>query len=123
MLGKQGWQGMRARVGSVSMAAAAHAKGPVVVLLGRWTPGVRASRARAGPFAGRVVVGVDWLGADNPAIVAAARYAQRHDQSLMLLTVVPESATTSTGSVELDRAIREQLLDPAQAMVDQVPER
>lgn len=122
VLGKRGRQGMRGRVGSVSAAAAAHAKCPVIVLPARWVPEARATRAGAGPFAGRTVVGVDRLGADNPAIVAAARYAQLHDQGLSLLTVVPESATTSTGSVDLDRAIREQLLDPAQAMVNQVAE-
>jgi nucleotide-binding universal stress UspA family protein len=122
VLGKRGRHGVRGRLGSVSAAAAAHAQCPVIVLPGRWLPGARAFRAGAGPFAGRVVVGVDRLGSDNPAIVAGARYAQRHSQGLTLLTVVPESSTTSTGSVDLDRAIREQLLDPAQAMVDQVAE-
>ncbi|MFE7630221.1 universal stress protein [Kocuria sp. NPDC057446] len=120
VLGKRGRHGMRGRMGSVSAAAAAHAKCPVVVLPGRWRSDTQASRADAHPFARRVVVGVDRLGADNPAIAAAARYAQRHGRGLTLLTVVPEATTTSTGSVDLDRAIREQLLDPAQAMVDYV---
>ncbi len=120
VLGKRGRRGVRGRMGSVSAAAAAHAQCPVVVLPGRWRPDAQDSRAGAHPFVGRVVVGVDRLRADNPAIVAAARYAQRHGRGLTLLTVVPEASTTSTGSVDLDRAIREQLLDPAQSMVDQV---
>lgn len=122
VLGKRGRHGVRGRMGSVSAAAAAHAKCPVVVLPGRWRPDAQTSRADDHPFAGRVVVGVDRLGADNPAIVAAVRYAQRHGRGLTLLTVVPEATTTSTGSVDLDRAIREQLLEPAQAMVDHVAE-
>ncbi|GAB2598900.1 universal stress protein [Kocuria himachalensis] len=120
VLGKRGRHGMRGRMGSVSAAAAAHAQCPVVVLPGRWRSEAQDLGAGAHPFAGRVVVGVDRLGAGNPAIVAAARYAQRHGRGLTLLTAVPEATTTSTGSVDLDRAIREQLLDPAQVMVDQV---
>ncbi|MCM3688974.1 universal stress protein [Kocuria rosea] len=122
VLGRRGRRGVRGRVGSVSAAVAAHARCPVVVLPGRWTPGVRASRAGAGAFAGRVVVGVDRLGADNPALVAATCYAGRHGLGLTLLTVVPEATTTFTGSVDLDRAIRDQLLGPAQAMVGEVAE-
>lgn len=97
VLGKRGRHGVRGRMGSVSAAAAAHAQCPVVVLPSRWRPEAQASRAGAHPFVGRVVVGVDRLGADNPAIVAAARYAQRHGRGLTLLTVVPEASTTSTG--------------------------
>lgn len=120
VLGKRGRHGVRGRMGSVSAAVAAHAKCPVVVVPGQWRPEAQDARAGAHPFAGRVVVGVDRLGAGNPAIVAAARYARRHGRALTLLTVVPEATTTSTGSVDLDRAIREQLLDPAQAMVEHV---
>lgn len=120
VLGKRGRHGVRGRVGSVSAAVAAHAKCPVIVLPDRWDPEGRAARGAAGPFAGRVVVGVDRLGGDNPAVVAAARYAERHDLALALVTVVPEAMNVPTGSAELDRAVREQLTGPAQTLVDQV---
>lgn len=122
VLGKRGRHGLRGRVGSVSAAAAAHAKCPVVVLPGRWNPQAESSPDASAAFPGRVVVGVDRLGADNPAVVAATRYAARHGHDLTLLTVVPETTTTTTDSVDLDRAIREQLLGPAQIMVDAVAE-
>jgi nucleotide-binding universal stress UspA family protein len=122
VLGKRGRRGMRGRVGSVSAATAAHAQCPVIVLPGCGDPDARAGHATTGPFADRIVVGVDRLGAQNPAIVAATGYASRHGQGLTLLTVVPEDTTITTGSVDLDRAIREQLLGPAQTMVEQVAE-
>jgi nucleotide-binding universal stress UspA family protein len=120
VVGKRGRHGVRGRVGSVSAAVAAHAKCPVIVLPDRWDPEARAGRRGAGPFAGRVVAGVDRLGGDNPAVVAGARYAGRHGLGLALVTVVPEAANVPTGSAELDRAVREQLTAPAHALVDQV---
>jgi len=122
VLGKRGHHGVRGRVGSVSAAAAAHAKCPVVVLPDRWDPRAREGRTDGGTFAGRVVVGVDRLGGDNPAVLAAAQYAERHGFGLALLTVVPEARTVPTGSAELDRAVREQLTGPAESMVEQVAE-
>ncbi|GEO94324.1 universal stress protein [Kocuria turfanensis] len=118
VLGRRGRRGVRGRLGSVSAAASAHARCPVIVLPERWDP--RADRGAGGPFRGRVLVGVDRLGRDNPAVVAAARYAQRHGTGLTLVTVVPEAASVPTGSADLDRAVREQLTEPAQALVDQV---
>lgn len=118
VLGRRGRHGVRGRLGSVSAAVSAHARCPVVVLPGGWNPRTRTE----GPFAGRVVVGVDRLGRDNPAVLAAARYAERHHMGLALLTVIPEAAPVPTGSVELDRAVREQLVGAAQAVVEQVAE-
>ncbi|MGX5358663.1 universal stress protein [Kocuria sp. KH4] len=118
VLGRRGRRGVRGRLGSVSAAASAHARCPVIVLPERWDP--EAVRGAEGPFRGRVLVGVDRLGRDNPAVVAAARYAGRHGAGLTLVTVVPEATSMPTGSADLDRAVREQLTEPAQALVDQV---
>ena len=120
VLGRRGRRGVRGRLGSVTAAAAAHAKCPVIVLPDRWDPRARAARATAGPFAGRVAVGVDRLGRDNPAVLAAGRYAARHGAGLALITVVPEALSMPTGSADLDRAVREQLTEPARSLVDQV---
>ncbi|MFE7631982.1 universal stress protein [Kocuria sp. NPDC057446] len=122
VLGRRGRRGVRGRLGSVTAATAAHAKCPVIVLPDRWDPQARAARGAAGPLAGRVVVGVDRLGRDNPAVLAAGRYAARHGAGLALLTVVPEAQSMPTGSAELDRAVREQLTEPARSLVDQVAE-
>ena len=121
VLGRRGRRGVRGRLGSVSSATSAHSKCPVTVLPERWHPEAGAGEAD-GVFAGRVVVGVDRLGRDNPAVVAAARYAERHGAGLVLVTVVPEAMSVPTGSSELDRAVREQLTGPAQTLVDQVAE-
>lgn len=118
VLGTRGRNGVRGRVGSVSAAAAAHAACPVVVLPESWSTRDR----RAGPFAGRAVVGVDRLGRDNPAVIAAARYARRHGLGLALLTVVSEVMSVPTGSAELDRAVHDQLTEPARVLVEQVAE-
>lgn len=118
VLGKRGRHGVRGRLGSVSAAAAAHAACPVVVVPESWDVRDRP----AGPFAGRAVVGVDRLGLDNPAVLAAARYALGQGVGLALLTVVPDALTVPTGSAELDRAVRERLTEPAQALVEQVAE-
>ncbi|KUG57316.1 universal stress protein [Kocuria rosea subsp. polaris] len=120
VLGRRGRRGVRGRLGSVTAAASAHAKCPVIVLPDRWDPEARAAQGTAGPFAGRVVVGVDRLGRDNPAVLAAGRYAVRHGAGLALITVVPEALSMPTGSADLDRAVREQLTEPAQGLVDQV---
>ena len=122
VLGRRGRRGVRGRLGSVTAAAAAHAKCPVIVLPDRWDPRARDARGATGPFAGRVVVGVDRLGRDNPAVLAAGRYAARHGAGLALVTVVPEALSMPTGSADLDRAVREQLTEPAQSLVDQVAE-
>jgi nucleotide-binding universal stress UspA family protein len=122
VLGRRGRHGVCGRMGSVSAAAAAHTQCPVVVLPDRRRPEAQDPRAGARPFADRVVVGVDRLVTHHPAIVAAARYAQRHDRGLALLTVVPDVTTTPTGAVDLDRAIREHFLEPARTMVDEVAE-
>lgn len=121
VLGRRGRRGVRGRLGSVSAAVSAHASCPVVVVPERWDP--RAWEAPgAGPFAGRVVVGVDRLGRDNPAVAAAARHAGRHGTGLTLVMVVPEATSVPTGSADLDRAVHEQLTGPARALVDQVAE-
>lgn len=122
VLGRRGRRGVRGRLGSVTAAAAAHAKCPVVVLPEGWDPQARAARGASGAFAGRVVVGVDRLGQDNPAVQAAGRHAARHGVGLALITVVPEPLSMPTGSVDLDRAVREQLTEPARSLVDQVAE-
>lgn len=116
VLGKRGRHGVRGRVGSVSAAAAAHAKCPVIVLPDRWNPEHR----RAGEFAGHVVVGLDKLGAESPAVPAAVRYAQRHELRLALITVAPDITTVSTAAAELDHPVRVELGKPSEAMVDQV---
>lgn len=123
VVGKRGRRGVGGRVGSVSAAVAAHAKCPVVVLPAHWKPQPREVPIGLTPFTGRVVVGVDRLGVDHPASGVAAHHANRHNQGLAVLTVIPEPTTTSTRSLDLDRAIREQLLGPAQAMVEQVAEK
>jgi nucleotide-binding universal stress UspA family protein len=122
VLGRRGRRGVRGRLGSVTAAAAAHAKCPVIVLPDRWDPQARAARGAIAPFTGRVVVGVDRLGRDNPAVLAAGRYAARHGAGLVLITVVPETLSMPTGSADLDRAVREQLTEPARSLVDQVAE-
>ncbi|GAA1769722.1 universal stress protein [Kocuria aegyptia] len=122
VLGRRGRRGVRGRLGSVTAAAAAHAKCPVIVLPDRWDPQARTGRGAVGAFAGRVVVGVDRLGRDNPAVRAAGRYAARHGEGLALISVVPEALTMPTGSADLDRAVREQLTEPARSLVDQVAE-
>ncbi len=122
VLGRRGRRGVRGRLGSVTAAAAAHASCPVIVLPDPGDSRGRPARSGSGPFAGRVVVGVDRLGRDNPAVLAAGRYAVRHGLGLALLTVVPETLSMPTGSADLDRAVREQLTEPAQGLVDQVAE-
>lgn len=122
VLGRRGRRGVRGRLGSVTAAAAAHAKCPVIVLPDRWDPQARGTPGATGPFTGRVVVGVDRLGRDNPAVLAAGRYAVRHGTGLALVTVVPEALSMPTGSADLDRAVREQLTEPARSLVDQVAE-
>ncbi|MFI7579444.1 universal stress protein [Kocuria sp. M1N1S27] len=125
VLGRRGRRGVRGRLGSVTAAAAAHAACPVIVLPERPAgadPRAGAAGGPAGPFAGRVVVGVDRLGRDNPAVVAAGHYAERHGAGLALVTVVPEGVSVPTGSAELDRAVHDQLTGPARALVDQVAE-
>ncbi|ALU38685.1 universal stress protein [Kocuria flava] len=117
-VGRRGRHGVRGRLGSVSAAVAAHAACPVVVLPEGWDPGAAPRPGTA--FDGRVVVGVDRLGRDNPAVQAAARWAEDHGLGLVLLTVIPEALSMPTASADLDRAVREQLVGPAQAMVDQV---
>ncbi|MFF0990064.1 universal stress protein [Kocuria nitroreducens] len=122
VLGRRGRRGVRGRLGSVTAAASAHATCPVIVLPDGWNPQARAARGAAGAFGGRVVVGVDRLGRDNPAVLAAVRYAARHGAGLALITVVPEALTMPTGSDDLDRAVREQLTEPARSLVDRVAE-
>lgn len=117
VVGKHGRHGVRGRVGSVSAAVAAHAKCPVMVLPARWDP---QAQTREGSFAGQVVVGVDKLGADNPAIRVAAQYAENHALGLALITVIPETVSVLPGSVGANRAVYEHLTGSAQALLDQV---
>ncbi|MFI7483929.1 universal stress protein [Kocuria sp. M1R5S2] len=116
VLGRRGRHGVRGRLGSVSAAASAHAACPVVVVPGG------ARELVPGPLEGRVVACVDRLGADNPAVWAAARHAERHGLGLALLTVAPDAVSVPTGSPELDLAVSEQLAEPARALVEQVAE-
>lgn len=90
-----------------------------MVLPDRWNP---QTRTREGHFAGRIVVGVDKLGADNPAIRIAARYAEDHGLVLALITVVPEAVSVLPDSMGAHQAVHEQLTGSAQALVDRVAE-
>ncbi|KLU11330.1 universal stress protein [Kocuria sp. SM24M-10] len=117
VVGKRGRHGVRGRVGSVSAAVAAHARCPVMVLPDRWDP---QTGTREGSFAGQVVVGVDKLGTDNPAIRVAAQYAENHAWGLALITVVPETVSVLPGSVGANRTVYEHLTGSAQALLDQV---
>lgn len=119
VVGKHSRHGARGRIGSVSAAVAAHAKCPVMVLPGTWDP---QARTREGSFAGQVVVGVDKLRSNNPAIRIAAQYAQDHTLGLALVTVVPEPRSVLPGSVRAHRAVHEQLTRSAHALVDRVAE-
>ena len=119
VVGKHGRHGVRGRVGSVSAAVAAHAKCPVMVLPARWDP---QAQTREGSFAGQVVIGVDKLGADNPAVRAAAQYAEDHALGLALVTVVPEAVSVLPGSVGAHQAVHEQLIRSSQSLVERVAE-
>ncbi|KAA9393270.1 universal stress protein [Kocuria coralli] len=113
VLGKRGLHGIRGRLGSVSAATAAHAKCPVIVLPDGWEP-------QEGDFSGRVVLAVDKLGPKSPAVKHAARYAARHGKSLSIVTVIPTITSLPSGSAELDKAIADQLTEPARTLCHEV---
>lgn len=106
VVGKRGLHGIRGRLGSVSAATAAHAACPVIVLPDDHSP-------QEGEFAGRVVLAVDKLGVKSPALTYAAEYAQRHGKAMSIVTVIPTVTSLPSGSEELDKAIAEQLMEPA----------
>lgn len=103
VVGKRGRGGaLRGRLGSVSAAVAAHSKCPVVVVP-EASEGRHSERHRGGndfaledqgpveaekiDFSGRVVVGLDALGARNPALWQAVEYAEQHGKPLALVSV------------------------------------
>lgn len=116
VLGKRGLHGLRGRLGSVSAATAAHAACPVIVLS-------EEREAAPGDFTGRVVVAVDKLGTESPAVLRAAQYAQAHGKALSLVTVIPSMTSLPSGSAELDLAISEQLTDPARDLLQKVEDQ
>ncbi|MDO5619192.1 universal stress protein [Kocuria sp.] len=113
VLGKRGLHGIRGRLGSVSAATAAHAKCPVIVLPDGWT-------AQDGDFSGKVVLAVDKLGPKSPAVRHAASYAKRHGKGLSIVTVIPTITSLPSGSAELDKAIADQLTEPARTLCQAV---
>ncbi len=102
VMGKRGRGGaLRGRLGSVSAAVAAHAKCPVIIVPeasedrpARHGGGGDMALEPNGPvkvdeidFSGRVVVGLDALGARNPALWQAVEYARGHGSKLALVSV------------------------------------
>ncbi|MFE7631981.1 universal stress protein [Kocuria sp. NPDC057446] len=103
VMGKRGRGGaLRGRLGSVSAAVAAHAKSPVIIVPEAAESRQSERRGGAGDFAleadgpvkadqidftGRVVVGLDALGARSPALGKAVAYAQEHGTALTLVSV------------------------------------
>ncbi|MDO4917971.1 universal stress protein [Kocuria sp.] len=120
VMGKRGHHGVRGRVGSVSAAVASHSTVPVVVLPESWDPQRRETPADGTGFAGSVVVGVDKLGVDNPAVPLAARYAADHGLTLAVVTVVPTTSYLPMNTPELEQAVQEQLKAPAQELAEAV---
>ena len=122
VMGKRGHHGVRGRVGSVSAAVAAHSSVPVVILPESWKPDERETRPEGETFAGCVVVGVDKLGTENPAVTVAARYAADHGLTLAVVSVVPTTGYLPVNSYELEMAVQEQLKAPAQQLTESVAE-
>lgn len=144
VMGKRGRGGaLRGRLGSVSAAVAAHAKCPVIIVpepseerraqhVGGATD---VALEPGGPvqigdidLSGRVVVGLDALGARNPALWKAVEYAQRHRKTLALVSVNGALSGTPTwfqDEFNQDRYFREaqqKLAGISQQISDEHPE-
>ncbi|RBP65505.1 nucleotide-binding universal stress UspA family protein [Brevibacterium sanguinis] len=135
VVGSRGRGGFAGRLlGTVSSALPAHSKCPTVVVPASWQPGVHrdahptssrpirhdgaevpehdpdAEAIEGLRFDGKVVVGVDSLGADSPALWKAARLAVRRGSPLHIVAVV---TTTVIGpewlpsTADLERLVNE----------------